>query len=280
MASPVKNQRRGGALLSPQTILENAVAYPMFSASLAPGMAIASAATSVAESIPTSVDHRYALGRPRDQGNQPSCVGFASAAIMEYYAYKLYGRNIEFSAQFIYNCRTTDGEGMFPSEAMNGLYNWGCALESTYPYGKNKSQKYRDMPANVKGEASQWRSGQPNILRDVASVKSAVANNGPCIMAFTCYNEGRYPWRKESGDKTEIYGHCLAIVGYDSTGFILRNSWGTDWADGGYTRMDFSEWTLNFETWTVPDAPDTHPRDSPPPLAQPKKEKKGCCEVM
>ena len=271
MALPVKNQRRGGALLSPQ----NAIA-----SLLSPGNGLSAAV----ETLPISVDYRPSLGKPRDQGNQSSCVGFASAAILEYYAYRLYDpgslRGPEFSAQFIYNCRTTDGDGMFPSEAMNGIHNWGCALERSYPYGKNKSQKYRDMPAAIKTEALQWRSGQPNILRDVASVKSAVANNGPCIMAFTCYNEGRYPWRKGVGDSTEIYGHCLAIVGYDATGFILRNSWGTDWADGGYTRMDFSEWVLNFETWTIPDAFDPARPHPLPPRVGPKKEKKGCCEVM
>ena len=277
MASLVKNQHRGGALLSPRTVLENAVAYPMFSSSLSPGKV---ASSSISEATPGSVDYRGFLGKPRDQGNQSSCVGFASAAILEYYAYRLYGRDVEFSAQFIYNCRTTEGDGMFPSEAMNGLYNWGCVLEASYPYGKNKSQKYRDMPAAVKTEALQWRSGQPNILRDVNSVKSAVANNGPCIMAFTCYNEGRYPWRKGSSDKTEIYGHCLAIVGYDATGFILRNSWGAGWADGGYTRMDFSEWVLDFETWTIPDGSDSARPTSPPPLVETKKDKKGCCEVM
>jgi len=29
-------------------------------------------------------------------------------------------------------------------------------------------------------------------------------------------------------------GHAIALVGYTTTGFIVRNSWGTDWGDGGY----------------------------------------------
>jgi len=29
-------------------------------------------------------------------------------------------------------------------------------------------------------------------------------------------------------------GHEVVIVGFDSDGFILKNSWGTDWGDGGY----------------------------------------------
>ncbi len=252
---------RGGALLSSARQLEDAIEYRVRDLLL-----------------PQTVDYRPMLGKPRDQGGQSSCVGFATAAIMEYYAYKLYGANVDFSAQFIYNCRTTPGDGMFPSEAANTLFNWGCATESTYPYGDHKSQKYMNMDDTVKAEAMKWRSRQPNILRTLDSVKSAVANNGPCIMAFTCYNTGRYPWR-QSGSQSSLYGHCLTIVGYDTTGFILRNSWGSGWADGGYTHMDFTEWALKFETWTMPDAPETHPGERPDTS---NKSKSGCggCTIV
>jgi hypothetical protein len=29
-------------------------------------------------------------------------------------------------------------------------------------------------------------------------------------------------------------GHAVALVGYTTTGFIVRNSWGTGWGDKGY----------------------------------------------
>ena len=34
-------------------------------------------------------------------------------------------------------------------------------------------------------------------------------------------------------------GHAVAIVGYSSKGFLIKNSWGTDWADGGYAWISF-----------------------------------------
>lgn len=34
-------------------------------------------------------------------------------------------------------------------------------------------------------------------------------------------------------------GHVVAIVGYDTTGFLFKNSWGTDWGDHGYGRMTY-----------------------------------------
>lgn len=42
------------------------------------------------------------------------------------------------------------------------------------------------------------------------------------------------------GDLAEYFsetargGHAVALVGYDSGRFIVRNSWGTDWGDGGF----------------------------------------------
>ena len=31
--------------------------------------------------------------------------------------------------------------------------------------------------------------------------------------------------------------HAAALVGYGQGHFVLRSSWGTDWADGGYARL-------------------------------------------
>ena len=34
-------------------------------------------------------------------------------------------------------------------------------------------------------------------------------------------------------------GHVVTIVGYDSEGFIIKNSWGTDWRYYGYERISY-----------------------------------------
>ena len=34
-------------------------------------------------------------------------------------------------------------------------------------------------------------------------------------------------------------GHVVTIVGYDSEGFIIKNSWGADWRYYGYERVSF-----------------------------------------
>ncbi len=35
-------------------------------------------------------------------------------------------------------------------------------------------------------------------------------------------------------------GHCVTIVGYNKNGFIIKNSWGISWADGGYATVSYN----------------------------------------
>ncbi|MBL0056860.1 MAG: hypothetical protein IPP31_11915 [Chitinophagaceae bacterium] len=35
-------------------------------------------------------------------------------------------------------------------------------------------------------------------------------------------------------------GHAVSIIGYDSDGFIIKNSWGKDWGDNGYGWVSFN----------------------------------------
>ena len=37
-------------------------------------------------------------------------------------------------------------------------------------------------------------------------------------------------------------GHAFAIVGYDARGFLVQNSWGVDWGDGGFATLTYEDW--------------------------------------
>jgi pimeloyl-ACP methyl ester carboxylesterase len=40
-------------------------------------------------------------------------------------------------------------------------------------------------------------------------------------------------------------GHAFALVGYDAHGFILQNSWGSDWGYLGFARFLYDDWLAN-----------------------------------
>lgn len=86
-------------------------------------------------------------------------------------------------------------------------------------------------------------------------LKKALFTNGPCYIAVPCYNFREDMWKANpaANETTVIGGHAMTVVGYDKTGFIIRNSWGTEWGQNGYTLFPFSDWGKQYEVWTVLD---------------------------
>ncbi len=79
-----------------------------------------------------------------------------------------------------------------------------------------------------------------NLGRDLANWRHWIATKGPILTRLECDNA----WMNanDTGGKLDIYdpmsrqgGHAVALVGYDPTLFIVRNSWGTtQWGDKGF----------------------------------------------
>jgi len=89
--------------------------------------------------LPKIVDYTKKMSPVRDQGDEGTCVGFASSAGMKEYQEKLdYGRMIELSPRFVYNeCKKIDGmpneEGTTIRAAMEILHKKGICRERYWP---------------------------------------------------------------------------------------------------------------------------------------------------
>lgn len=47
-------------------------------------------------------------------------------------------------------------------------------------------------------------------------------------------------------------GHAFAIVGYNERGFLIQNSWGTDWGSYGYAILSYDDWIANaMDCWVA-----------------------------
>lgn len=81
------------------------------------------------------------------------------------------------------------------------------------------------------------------------ALKKALIANGPCAAGLPVYTENQYNafW----DGNTFAGGHCILIVGYNKEGFIIRNSWGRNWADHGYITLPYSKFGKIFEAWTI-----------------------------
>ena len=51
---------------------------------------------------------------------------------------------------------------------------------------------------------------------------------------------GRYGGCPDYATSKAAINHAVIIVGYDDYGWIIKNSWGTGWADNGYASISYS----------------------------------------
>jgi len=88
-------------------------------------------------------------------------------------------------------------------------------------------------------------------VNSINNLKMAINQNGPCMIQFPCYNGGRFFWKKSSENESLLGAHCVVAVGYDANrGFLIRNSWGENWGEFGYTWFPYEDWGLQNEVWT------------------------------
>jgi C1A family cysteine protease len=197
--------------------------------------------------VPASLDLRPDLQPIRDQGSQGSCVAQVGACMKEWQELQDIGFDQYMSPQFIYNNRSTAGEGMFPRDLMSILRNIGSVPESMFPYGH-----LGDPPEDLYEEAKEYKIQHYAQIDTIEGLKTALNKNGPCYGTFPVYGYGNQLWRPTN---LGILGyHAMTFVGYNSKGFIIRNSWGDDWADKGYTIFPYEDWGLQVEVWTTIDA--------------------------
>jgi hypothetical protein len=215
-----------------------------------------------AASIPSSKDLRDAWWTIGDQGRTGSCVGWASADSVIRWHLAMAGRipkDKELSPRYIwmaaketdeFTSRPTsfiESDGTSLKAALDIARKYGVVLDSVLPftggnlYGGKVDVFYAlastlrisgyfslrllpQVPMNKSAILRSWRTwlatGGPILTRlDVDSTWDNVGSDGK----LKTYNAG-----------SARGGHAVALVGYDMNSFIVRNSWGTGWADKGY----------------------------------------------
>jgi len=57
----------------------------------------------------------------------------------------------------------------------------------------------------------------------------------------------------------ELGGHAFALVGYNEVGFLVQNSWGTEWGKGGFATLPYEDWLeYAYDAWVArPGVPKT-----------------------
>ena len=166
---------------------------------------------------------------------------------------------------------TVSGCGIY---GLTAIYNWnqlnefadkGIEFEQEDPRWKRYTfQAERWNPWNV-GSSLQdcmsffrkhWLIDWYLKCTTVEECKNAI-KNGCGIYTWS----NKVSWKESSKNKELTQGsgwaHCVALVDYDDTWFIMINSFGTNWWDNWFCHVNYDKFNLLFTTYAIVDHDDS-----------------------
>lgn len=202
--------------------------------------------------LPLVIDLRCYSFAPRNQGRRGTCAPISGAAIREIRRSMVLGESSQLSPEFIYfNREYPAARGMYGRDVFRVLHTMGIPAEVLHPYGvesKPSRKAYKEAKKN--------RIGGYAKVTTCDGLKQAIYHYGPCYLSLPCYNDSAEFWlRKRGSQLPESHkrkpgvGHAVVVVGYNSRGFILQNSWGKKWNGDGHTLLRYKHWSRVWECW-------------------------------
>jgi C1A family cysteine protease len=195
--------------------------------------------------VPATIDWRAknAVTPIKNQGYCGSCWSFSAVGAMEgLYAIK-YGLLKTFSEQQLIDCSGSYGtyacNGGVMTAAFKYTRDYGVELGTVYPYtgtkGTCKFDKTKVVFKNI-GWVSVTANNNVQLAAAVATRPVSAAVQADASV-FQFYKGGIIDG---TACGTSL-NHGILIVGYGSENgkdfWIIKNSWGTSWGEGGYVRI-------------------------------------------
>lgn len=206
----------------------------------------------------------------KSQGETNACTGFALATVVEHLVAASGAHLIPISGFMLYSMARRYDE--FPGAAREDTgSSLRGALKGWHHHGASAERLWRayDMPppANEVGE-DWWLDAARRPLgayyrvdtRSITDMHVALNEVGilyASAVAHAGWDKGvdaikdkdlpiaqigdvwTIPFQKCAA---EDCGHAFAIVGYNSRGFLIQNSWGTDWGSHGFAILTYRDW--------------------------------------
>ena len=210
-----------------------------------------------------------------NQGKEGACTGFGLSCVINYLRWVQAGlpkKLASVSPRMLYTLARRhdeyDGENYEGSScrgAIKGWFNNGVCLEEDWPYAPEKSN-----PARY-GFATRATENTLGVYyrvdtKSITDVQAAILQHGAVfVSSFThqgwddlprltapLKKHAQVPVIDFDGRPSQDGGHAFALVGFNSRGFILQNSWGPDFGAGGFAVLTYLDWLANsMDAWVV-----------------------------
>lgn len=193
-----------------------------------------------------------------DQGKEGACTGFGLTAVINLLNAKK--RNLEFKAspRMLYEMAKKHDE--WPGEdyagsscrgAIRGWKNMGVCSEKDWPYDTRNPGHltiYRAYAARSNTLGAYYR-----LMPEINDYHAALNEVGAVYVSATVHSGWFNPKAKKTNELALIQpgrvsegGHAFAIVGYNTEGFIVQNSWGRRWGSKGFALWLYEDWIENI----------------------------------
>ena len=237
--------------------------------------------------LPEVLDFRPHLLPVRDQGADGTCAAHVGACMREYHERGLHKTMMihpdsvpsgshqpqkvsytycgYFSPQFVYNLRPhPESGGMHARHLLAVLEKRGIVTEVDFPHGTDTK-----ITPELLAEAARRKMVAAACVKTVEGAKRALQQNGVLLMSIPVYDtQCPTPWKASVDRHKVLGGHAVSVVGYNAEGFIIRNSWGPKWSNGGYTIFAYEDWGMQWEVYAVVEWMSLPPSSPPSGLAR------------
>ena len=219
--------------------------------------------------LPAALDYTPKLSPVRDQGNEGTCVAFATATGMKEYQEVIdYSGLVVLSPRYIYNeCKKIDGmpeaEGTTIRAAMKVLKTKGVCRERFWPYRPHQKTKARKGAAR---DAQKFRVLSYARILNLNEVRLNLYAKGPCAIGVEVF-EGFLNTRTgvvplPGKNETSLGGHAICAVGYDDRRKLIKfkNSWSSQWGQKGLGLLPYAYIErYMMDAWCSVDIDDPNP---------------------
>jgi len=219
--------------------------------------------------LPKKLDLIDKMTPVRNQGDEGTCVAFASVVGMKEYQEKIdYKKFVSLSPRFLYNeCKKIDGfpdeEGTTIRSAMQVLQKIGVCQEEFWPYSPHQTDKPKE---GTYENAEKFKIIAYARIADLGELKQSLFLKGAVVIGVEVFEGMRKPKNgiiPMPGRYEESLGlHAICIRGFDDYVRLapFKNSWDTEWGNKGYGYFPY-KYIEKYATdmWSSVDINDPNP---------------------
>lgn len=208
------------------------------------------------------IDLRHKFGPVEQQGAPNSCVAHAATSTLEAIlgVSDLSRLFVYYNARLLANQQNFDA-GCQPRNAMRGISMYGAPPETSWVYDVSRLTARPDTAAYTAGALIKPRVKSFQTVTSLTSLKTALGQELPVLFAFSVPDtfltaakfDGYLPMFTSS--TKWIGSHAVVACGFDDSfkAVLCRNSFGSNWGQGGYFWMDYG-WFTRMTSSRVTDA--------------------------